>query len=143
MRDEFPRVVVETLAKRVGNRCSNPGCHKLTSGPHTEGGKALNLGVAAHITASSAGRPRYDPSLTSDERKGITNGIWLCQSCAKLVDNDEARYAKEVLIGWKRNAEQQALRDIESPAGKTQPSDVDALKEYSDHFDSPALPGSG
>ena len=53
MRDDFPRAAVETLAKRVGNRCANPGCRKLTSGPHTEGEKALNVGVAAHITAAS------------------------------------------------------------------------------------------
>ncbi len=49
MRDEFPRVIVETLAKRVGNRCSNPTCRKRTSGPHTEDDKALNLGVAATV----------------------------------------------------------------------------------------------
>jgi len=91
MRDEFPKPVVETLAKRVGNRSSNPGCRKRTSGPHTEDDKALNVGVAAHITAASSGGPRYAPSLTLEERKGTGNGHWLCQSCAKLVDNDEAR----------------------------------------------------
>ena len=119
MRDEFPKAVAETLAKRVGNRCSNPGCRKRTSGPHTEVNKALNVGVAAHITAASSGGPRYDPSLTPDERKGIGNGIWLCQSCAKLVDNDEARYTKELLCRWKLDAEQEALREIE---GTGQPS---------------------
>ena len=82
MRDDFPRIVVETLAKRVGNRCSNPGCRKLTSGPHTDDEKSLNVGVAAHVTAASAGGPRYDASLTAEERKDIGNGIWLCQSCA-------------------------------------------------------------
>ena len=55
MRDDFPRPVVETLAKRVGNRCSNPGCRKLTSGPHTEDEKVLNVGVAAHVTAAASG----------------------------------------------------------------------------------------
>ena len=116
MRDEFPKPVVETLAKRVGNRCSNPTCRKQTSGPHTDDDKALNVGVAAHITAASPGGPRYDPSLTPEERKGIGNGIWLCQSCAKLVDNDEARYAKALLVQWKQDAEQEALREVESTA---------------------------
>jgi hypothetical protein len=114
MRDDFPKPVVETLAKRVGNRCSNPGCRKRTSGPHTEDDKALNVGVAAHITAASPGGPRYDASLTQEERKGIGNGIWLCQSCAKLVDNDESRYTKALLVKWKQDAEQDALREIES-----------------------------
>lgn len=114
MREDFPKPVVETLAKRVGNRCSNPGCRKRTSGPHTEDDKALNVGVAAHVSAASRGGPRYDPSLTPDERKGIGNGIWLCQSCAKLVDNDESRYTKGVLVGWKQEAEHETLREIES-----------------------------
>jgi hypothetical protein len=139
MRDDFPKPVVETLAKRVGNRCSNPGCRKRTSGPHTEDDKALNVGVAAHITAASPGGPRYAPSLSPDERKEIGNGIWLCQSCGKLVDNDEARYTKALLIQWKKNAEQEALTEIESAAGDRSPSDVDALKEYSAQFDRAAL----
>lgn len=142
MRDDFPRTVVETLAKRVGNRCSNPGCRKLTSGPHTEGEKALNVGVAAHITAASPGGPRYDSTLTPEERKSSGNGIWLCQSCAKLVDNDETRYTKDLLTRWKEAAEQEALREIESPSGKIRPSDIDALKEYSAHFDRAALQDS-
>jgi hypothetical protein len=113
MRDDFPKPVVETLAKRVGNRCSNPGCRKRTSGPHTDDNKALNVGVAAHITAASIGGPRPDPSMSSEDRKGIGNGIWLCRSCAKLVDNDETRYTRELLLQWKRDAEQEALREIE------------------------------
>lgn len=114
MRDDFPRPVVETLAKRVGNRCSNPACRKRTSGPHTDDNKALNVGVAAHVAAASVGGPRYDPSMSSDDRKGIGNGVWLCQSCAKLLDNDELRYTKELLLRWKQDAEQEALREIES-----------------------------
>jgi hypothetical protein len=121
MRDEFPKVVAETLAKRVGNRCSNPGCRKRTSGPHTEDDKALNVGVGAHITAASPGGPRYDASLTLEERKGIGNGIWLCQSCGKLVDNDETRYTKEMLLTWKHDAEQEALEQIESPSTRQKP----------------------
>lgn len=142
MRDDFPKAVVETLAKRVGNHCSNPGCRKLTSGPHTEGGRVLNVGVAAHVTAASLGGPRYDSSLTPEDRKGIGNGIWLCQSCAKLVDNDEVRYTTDLLAQWKLNAEQEALREIESPSGRTRLSDMDALKEYSAHFDRAALQDS-
>ena len=60
MRDEFPKPVVETLAKRVGNRCSNPACRKRTSGPHTDDNKALNVGVAATLPPLLSGGPRYD-----------------------------------------------------------------------------------
>jgi len=142
MRDDFPKPVVETLAKRVGNRCSNPSCRKRTSGPHTEDEKALNVGVAAHVTAASPGGPRYDSLLTQDERRSIVNGIWLCQSCAKLVDNDEVRYTKALLVQWKQDAEKEALTEIESASGYKSPSDIDALKEYRAQFDRAALQDS-
>ena len=30
----------------------------------------------------------YDESMTTEERKSFDNGIWLCQSCSKLIDTD-------------------------------------------------------
>ena len=61
-RDNFSPATKETLAKRVGWRCSNPDCRKLTIGPHEEDTKSVNIGVAAHITAaaSGVGAKRYD-----------------------------------------------------------------------------------
>lgn len=142
MRDDFTKPVVETLAKRVGSRCSNPGCRKMTSGPHSEDDKSLNVGVAAHITAASSGGPRYDALLTPKQRKAIGNGIWLCQSCSKLIDNDETRYTTATLQLWKANAEQEALKEIETLSEQGKLSDIDALKEYSAQFDRAALQDS-
>jgi hypothetical protein len=116
MRDDFPLLVKETLAKRVGSRCSNPACRKPTSGPQVDPAKSVNIGVAAHITAATSDGPRYDAALTSDARKAGTNGIWLCQSCGKLVDNDEARYTVEMLQRWKTISETAALRALEDTA---------------------------
>jgi hypothetical protein len=76
--------------------------------------KSINVGFAAHITAAAEGGCRYDPSLTNQQRQDIENGIWLCGTCAKLIDSDEARYTVEVLRKWKRSAEEDALADIES-----------------------------
>lgn len=114
MRDEFDKEVKEILARRVGYLCSNPNCRKLTSGPQTDPTKALNIGVAAHITAASSGGCRYNASLSSQERKSVINGIWLCQNCAKLIDNDEQKYTVELLLEWKKTAEQQALFEVEN-----------------------------
>ncbi len=113
MRDDFPKVVLETLAKRVGYRCSNPSCRKLTSGPHTDDAKSVNVGVGAHITAASPGGPRYDPSLTPDQRRSAENGVWLCQTCGKLVDNDEGRYSVAQLRQWRQVAEDAARQEVE------------------------------
>ncbi len=113
-RDEFSAAIKDTLAKRVGFRCSNPGCRQATSGPQEDAHGVVNVGVAAHITAASAGGPRYNPNLDSAERGAIANGIWLCQTCAKLVDSDETAYSVDRLRDWKRTAEATAADELES-----------------------------
>lgn len=109
MRDDFPAAAIEALAKRVGVRCSNPGCRRPTSGPRTDSAKVVNIGVAAHITAAAAGGPRYDAKLKEAERSHPNNGIWLCQNCAKLIDNDLQGFQVGLLREWKASSEAQAL----------------------------------
>lgn len=112
MRDNFPKITKEILAKRVGYKCSNPNCRKITIGPHSTENKVLNLGVAAHITAASYGGPRFSAEMTTDERKSLKNGIWLCQNCAKLIDTDLNEYTTKELLNWKLIAEKESLSVI-------------------------------
>jgi hypothetical protein len=121
MRDDFPEDVKRTVAARVGNRCLRPACRALTSGPQADPSKALNVGVAAHITVASPGGPRYDPSLTSEERRSANNAIWLCQNCGKLVDNDQTRFAEGELRRWKQTAEAVVLALIGKTATAADP----------------------
>lgn len=141
MRDEFPSDVVELLARRVGVRCSNPNCRLPTSGPRTDPTKSINVGVAAHITAASRGGPRYDEGMSSEQRRCGENGIWLCQTCGKLVDNNPRRYATELLRQWKRLAEEAALLAIEQPSPEpaVSPTDVDIVRFFAQCFDRPAF----
>jgi hypothetical protein len=111
-RDEFSPKTKEVLAKRVANRCSNPGCWAITSGPQSVPDGAINIGVAAHITAAASGGPRYDEDLSPAERASATNGIWLCQNCAKLIDSDTLRFSEAQLRAWKRNAEEAAREGL-------------------------------
>lgn len=101
---------------RVAGYCSNPRCRAQVFGPQLDLIKALNLGVAAHICAASPGELRYDASMTSQQRASIENGIWLCQNCAKLIDNDPQRFTSSVLYDWKRAAEEEAMRRIGQPS---------------------------
>ncbi len=116
-RDDFSASTKDTLARRVGHRCSNPGCCQPTCGPQENPAKSVNVGVAAHISAAAAGGPRYNSSLTSSERAALENGIWLCQICAKLVDNDPGRYSVALLEDWKSFSEKRARSRLENRSG--------------------------
>ena len=105
IRDEFSPSTKKLLAGRVGHRCSNPGCRKPTIGPASDITKVVILGDAAHITAASPGGPRYDPELSTEERRHYNNGIWCCPGCAELIDKDATGYPVEVLRHWKTEAE--------------------------------------
>jgi len=122
-RDDFTAPVKRQLAARVAHKCSNPRCRASTSGPQLDEAGSVNLGVAAHITAASPNGPRFDSSLTPEERCGAENGIWLCQNCAKLIDSDVKRFTARVLWDWKEQAESAARDEMgrTSEAGSPSP----------------------
>lgn len=100
------RDYTQNTAKRLyglsGNVCANPECRKRLI---DENGN--QLGEIAHICAASPDGPRYNPSMTDDERRNIDNLILLCEDCNKLVDNKEniKQYPVELLHKWKQKHE--------------------------------------
>jgi hypothetical protein len=83
-----------------------------TSGPALNEDGTVNVGVGAHITAAAPGGKRYDATMTYTERSSGANGLWLCQSCSKIIDSDENRYTVALLHQWKKDAVQRALDAI-------------------------------
>jgi hypothetical protein len=139
-RDEFSRETKEIAAKRVGLRCSNPNCRRPTSGPQARSRKTVNIGVVAHITAAAPGGPRYDERATQEERCSIDNALWVCQNCAKLIDNDPARYTADLLRRWRHLSEEAARLALESTALVTSPiTDEELIRFYAQCFDRPAF----
>lgn len=112
MRDDFTQNTKRILARRVGYKCSFPACGKPTDGPHTNQDKYLSIGVAAHITAASPGGPRYDDTLTPEQRRNIDNAIWLCETHAKMIDKDEKAFTVEMIVDWKQKAEESQLDEL-------------------------------
>jgi hypothetical protein len=111
-RDDFSAKTIRVLAARVGYHCSNPTCVGSTSGPALNEDRTVNVGVGAHIAAAAPKGKRYDANMTPAERSSGANGIWLCQSCSKLIDSDDGRYTVELLHQWKKDAIQRALDAI-------------------------------
>ena len=114
-RNDFSRATKRMLADRVGHVCSCPNCRAPTSGPQLIPGKSVVAGDAAHITAASPKGPRYNHSLTPDERRHYNNGIWLCVNHARIVDQDKSRYTEGVLRRWKADAEAEAQKRFGRP----------------------------
>jgi hypothetical protein len=78
-----------------------------------------NVGVAAYITATAPGGPCFDPQMTPQQRRSRGNGIWVCQTHGKVID-DEYRYTAELLRAWRDRAESLAadeLGRLSRPAG--------------------------
>ncbi len=123
MRDDFSLKTKEELAHRAGYRCSKPDCGIPTRGAASDDQGTINIGFAAHITGASPKGPRFVSTLTSDQRKHHTNGIWLCGTHAKLVDSDEAHFTVEELVSWKKMAERRSFLEVVS----CKPSPVGAL----------------
>jgi hypothetical protein len=117
-RDEFSQLVKRTLAHRVGLICSNPDCRAATSDPQIDPSSSVNVGVAAHITGAAPGGPRFNSRMSEKDRRSASNGIWLCQNCAKLIDNDLQSCPVNLLWNWKGVAEEEARSRIGKTSSK-------------------------
>jgi hypothetical protein len=116
LRDDFTQRTIADTAKAVSYRCSNPDCQRLNVGSNADHDGVINVGVGAHITAASAGGPRYDESAGTDTRRGKDNCIWLCQDCAKLIDSNPTHFSVPLLQDWKRAAEERTFRELRACA---------------------------
>ncbi|MCJ9668965.1 MULTISPECIES: AAA family ATPase [unclassified Neorhizobium] len=117
-RDDFSPPTLRELAGRSGYICAFPGCRRLTVGPSDDRKSGLSMvGVGAHITAASKKGPSYDEKLSSEERADVHNGVWMCQTHAKLIDDNASKHTAPELRRWKTQHEEWVFRRVaNSPA---------------------------
>jgi hypothetical protein len=115
---DFSLKTKRLLAQRVGYLCSSPECRALTSGPSQRRDRSITAGDAARITAASPKGPRFDPTITSEERRAYDNGIWLCVLLARVVDQDESGHSVDLLRNWKCQAEAHARKHLGRPQSR-------------------------
>lgn len=113
--NRFKRTIVDNLFRRAGSLCSNPECLAMTSGPADDASRAVNVGEAAHIYGARPDSARYDSGMTAAQRSDITNAIWLCCNCHKIIDSDSNQYPTALLFEWRFEHE----RHISKQIGKT------------------------
>lgn len=53
--------------------------------------------------------------MSEEARRSYENAIWLCQNHAKLIDDEELRFTKELLVGWRGRAEDLAAQELGKP----------------------------
>ena len=85
----------------------------------------MTIGKAAHISAAAPGGPRFDPSLTPEQRRHYDNGIWMCSNHASLIDEDWLSYSVAELREMKRLAEERAAEALRRGAAVAGAPNVD------------------
>lgn len=106
MNPDFSKNTIDTLAKRAAYKCSNLDCRVNTVGPSSDPEKSTKIGEAAHIYGARIGSKRYNLKMTDSARAEITNSIWLCRNCHKLIDTDEQKYSANILFAWRQKHEE-------------------------------------
>ena len=102
MANQAHNITLNTIKKLYalsGNRCANPDCQRELIKDGTQ------LGEIAHICAASPNGPRYDASMTDDERRDYANLILLCGDCNKIIDENPKKYPVGLLREWKQTHE--------------------------------------
>ena len=98
---------IKKLYALSGNKCANPDCQRELVKDGTL------LGEIAHICAANPNGPRYDLSMTDDERRGYSNLILLCGDCNKIIDDNPDKYPVGLLREWKQKHESRCQDQFE------------------------------
>jgi hypothetical protein len=120
MAPDFNKKTIDTVAKRAAFKCSNPDCLVSTVGPNSDPQKSTLIGEAAHIYGARPNSKRYKSNMTDATRAEITNSIWLCRNCHKLIDTDAEKYSSEVLFIWREQHEKYVNLKLGTPSEKIQ-----------------------
>ncbi|WP_339150094.1 HNH endonuclease [Pseudoalteromonas galatheae] len=131
---DFKQKTIDTLAKRASFICSNPDCRVSTVGPNSDPAKSTLIGEAAHIRGARPTSKRFMVNMTNASRAEITNGIWLCRNCHKLIDSDENQYSVETLFAWREGHEKFVLSALGNSSDKLELAQQESLLSIFEHY---------
>jgi nucleoside phosphorylase len=93
MRKSPTVTTIKRLFANSGGVCAFPNCPVRLIDDETK----VNLGEMCHISAASPNGPRYDESLTDEERNSDENLIIFCATHHSLIDKSPESYTIEKL----------------------------------------------
>lgn len=107
---QYKPSVVRRLDTLSGNECAHPDCSKKLV---AEDGISI-ISKICHIAAASPEGPRYDQSMTDDDRREFDNLILLCDEHHVMIDNkqNETLYPTELLKKWKIDHQKKVLEAL-------------------------------
>ena len=111
-RDDFTACTRRKIGQRAGWLCSFPGCRVFTEGATSDESGRMSVGTASHICAAAPGGPRYDEKMTLDERRSVTNGVWMCRNHGTAIDSPDSKFTTELLRSWKKDAETESRKRV-------------------------------
>jgi len=93
------RETLRNLAFRSKNQCAFPGCDHLVL--NADG---IYVAELCHIEAASPGGQRYNRSQTDEDRRSVSNLLFLCHQHHKVTD-DVSEYSVSLLQKMKKQHE--------------------------------------
>jgi hypothetical protein len=93
---------IKRLYLKSRNQCAMPKCTAPIMIGH------ISVGQICHIRARSKKGPRYDATMSPDDRDAYANLLLLCSTCHTLIDSDEKTYTPELLSEIKEIHERSA-----------------------------------
>ena len=107
---QYKPSTIRRLDTLSGNECAEPTCRKSLI---AEDGQSI-ISKICHIEAASDDGPRWNSTMTDDERRHYGNLILMCDEHHIIIDNkeNEVRFPVALLQEWKLNHESKMLYKI-------------------------------
>ena len=97
MREDISARDLKILFMSSGGYCAIPECRRKLLVDETGNDDESIIAQMAHISGKKPGAPRYDKSMTDEDRNSHTNLILVCNNCHKVIDDQPNTYTVEKL----------------------------------------------
>jgi hypothetical protein len=127
------------LAFRSGNRCAFSECTSNLSSD-LDDPNPVTLGEVAHIKGENPGSPRYDDTMTDEERNDLPNLLYLCPNHHTLIDKQHESFSVEDLLKMKQDHENRVRELITEGFSDVTFEELSTATSWIKNFDEPINP---